>query len=40
VNPLDGCGHYLHRDAPERFAHEVRSFLDAPRQPSARFVRA
>jgi len=40
VNPLDGCGHYLHRDAPERFAHEVRSFLDAPRQPSVRFVRA
>jgi pimeloyl-ACP methyl ester carboxylesterase len=30
VTLLDGCGHYLHHDAPELFAQAVLRFLDAP----------
>jgi pimeloyl-ACP methyl ester carboxylesterase len=32
------CGHYLHRDDPERFVTEVRDFLDSEHQPSTRYV--
>jgi pimeloyl-ACP methyl ester carboxylesterase len=37
---FERCGHYLHREEPGRFVHEVRSFLDAPSQPSARYLGA
>jgi pimeloyl-ACP methyl ester carboxylesterase len=40
VRRFDNCGHYLHREEPARFVHEVRAFLDAPSQPSARYARA
>lgn len=40
VRKFDACGHYLHREEPARFVREVRTFLDAPTQPSARYVRA
>ena len=30
VTILEGCGHYLHREQPDRFARVVRTFLDAP----------
>lgn len=37
---FEGCGHYLHREAPARFVREVRAFLDAPVQPTACYPRA
>ena len=40
VRRFERCGHYIHREEPARFAREVRAFLDAPTQPSARYVRA
>jgi pimeloyl-ACP methyl ester carboxylesterase len=36
VTVLEGCGHYLHHDQPELFAHVVRQFLDAPVASAAR----
>lgn len=39
VRRFDDCGHYLHREEPTRFVHEVRTFLDAHTQPNARYVR-
>jgi pimeloyl-ACP methyl ester carboxylesterase len=40
VRRFEGCGHYIHRERPARFAEEVREFLDAPSQPSARYLTA
>ncbi len=40
VKRFEGCGHYLHREEPARFVREVKSFLDAPEQPSARYASA
>lgn len=40
VRRFERCGHYLHRDDPNAFVREVREFLDAPSQPSSRYVRA
>jgi pimeloyl-ACP methyl ester carboxylesterase len=31
------CGHYLHRDDPERFVTEAKEFLDSDHQPSTRY---
>jgi pimeloyl-ACP methyl ester carboxylesterase len=36
VTVLEGCGHSLHHEQPERFARVVREFLDAPVVPAAR----
>lgn len=31
-----GCGHFPHRQAPERFVAELEAFMDAPAPPAAR----
>ena len=33
---FEGCGHYLHNEAPEAFARAVRDFLDDPAAPPTR----
>ena len=38
VRKFARCGHYLHRDDPERFVTEVRDFLDSEHQPTTRYV--
>lgn len=35
VTLLEGCGHFLHNDQPERFAKVVREFFDANTVPAA-----
>jgi pimeloyl-ACP methyl ester carboxylesterase len=32
---FDGCGHFPHREAPERFLHELSRFLDADEVPAS-----
>jgi pimeloyl-ACP methyl ester carboxylesterase len=32
-----GCGHYPHLDAPERFSRDLADFLRDPNRPAARF---
>lgn len=34
VLPLDGVGHWLLRDVPERVVDAMRGFLDAPVAPA------
>ena len=36
---FEGCGHFLHNERPDAFAHAVREFLDDPRARTPRLVR-
>jgi pimeloyl-ACP methyl ester carboxylesterase len=40
LSRYEGCGHFPHREAPQRFAREVEQFLDADTLPTPRLKRA